>query len=320
MWIPCPVGNRGSRTDTHPASAQSDEAIRGKTAMSVYVSVTGDSEIYAAGIRLSIEQQLHEIGITVLPHADPPNFPVLNLTIGVETQDAQVTELQNGSPVKSYQQKYLRSGSRLELRQLAAGQTREMRPIKDEAIWTLAGKTEDVGLIDSWKIGLDALDLVIVFVHKWIAVNGRRAATTDVPMATPNPSTPFPPSSEPGQALHQPSCPRKEGGGCVVAVSLGVTGSVYSVPASQRDMVTQQIESQKNRNQMVITCEYGPANPQAGTGFVTFHFWYQSAPPDILRLLTSTYPHPFMELGRVAVAACPATKALASQINASRFN
>src|ERR1700687_5895799 len=66
-----------------PAFAK-NEALRGKTAMSVYVSVHGDNEIYGAGMRLSIEQQLHDIGITALPHRDPPNYPVLNLKIEVK--------------------------------------------------------------------------------------------------------------------------------------------------------------------------------------------------------------------------------------------
>ena len=53
---------------------------------------------------------------------------------------------------------------------------------------------------------------------------------------------------------------------------------------------------------------------------MTFHYWYQSAPPDILKTLTSASPHPFMNLGRVAVSACPATKGLANVVEASRFN
>ena len=64
----------------------------------------------------------------------------------------------------------------------------------------------------------------------------------------------------------------------------------------------------------------GPVNLETNRGFAVFHFWYQSAPPDILKLLTSAWPHPFMELGRVAVSACPVTRALASQIKGSRFN
>jgi hypothetical protein len=37
-------------------------------------------------------------------------------------------------------------------------------------------------------------------------------------------------------------------------------------------------------------------------------------------MLTSAFPHPFMPLGRVAVSAWPATKALANVVFASRFN
>jgi hypothetical protein len=74
------------------------------------------------------------------------------------------------------------------------------------------------------------------------------------------------------------------------------------------------------RGQKVIICTYGPANVQAKTGYVTFNYWYQSAPADILKMLTSAFPHPFMPLGRVAVSACPATKAAANVVYASRFN
>ena len=73
-----------------PAFAQ-NEALRGKMAMSVYVSVYGDNEINSAEFRLSLEQQLHDMGITVLPHGDPPNFPVLNLTINVSTSIVRTT-------------------------------------------------------------------------------------------------------------------------------------------------------------------------------------------------------------------------------------
>ena len=106
----------------------------------------------------------------------------------------------------------------------------------------------------------------------------------------------------------------------MVALSRGVIGSVEGMPNSQRPMVIQQIEDLKKRNQQVITCEYGPSNLQTNQGFAVFNFWYQAAPPDILKLLTSAWPHPFMELGRVAVPACPATRALASEIKGSRFN
>ena len=106
----------------------------------------------------------------------------------------------------------------------------------------------------------------------------------------------------------------------MVELSRGVIGSVEGMPNSQRPMVIQQIEDLKKRGQKVITCEYGPNNLQTNRGFAVFHFWYQAAPPDILKILTSAYQHPFMELGRVAVPACPTTRALASQIKGSRFN
>ena len=300
-------------------SAQ-DEALRGKTAMSVYVSVYGDNEIYSPGIRLALEQQLHDIGITVLPHGDPPNYPVLNLTIKVETREVNRTLPNN----RIQRVKVVDYTNKLELRQLAPGRTREMRPIEDVAIWTKAEETKTIGPIDSWNIAPEALDLAIGFVKSWLEVNGsNHPATPDRPMPLPNPNAPSPPSNEPGQPLHPATASagcEVVGGGCVEMLSLGAVGSVYDVPNSQRAMVQQQIEDQKKKGQKVITCEYGPVNLETNRGFAVFHFWYQSAPPDILKLLTSAWPHPFMELGRVAVSACPVTRALASQIKGSRFN
>jgi hypothetical protein len=106
----------------------------------------------------------------------------------------------------------------------------------------------------------------------------------------------------------------------VTPVTRGVIDSVEGVPNSLRPMVIQQIEDLNKRGQRIITCQYGPADPQTGRGFVTYNFWYQSAPPDILKLLVSAYPHPFMEQGRVAVAACPAARARADEIYLGRFN
>jgi hypothetical protein len=302
-----------------PAFAQ-NEALRGKTAMSVYVSVYGNSEVNGADLR-SLEQQLHDIGITVLPHGDPPNYPVLNLTIRVETREV----LRNESPNRSEAATVVEYTNKLELRQLAPGRTREMRPIEDVAIWTMADPTKSTGPVMSWRIGGEALDLAIGFVNSWVAVNGRHPATSDRPMALPNPNAPSPPSNEPGQPLRPASdqvdrCETRAGGWCVVDLSRGVIGSVEGVPNSQRNMVIQQIEDLKERGQKVITCEYGPVNTQTNRGFAVFHFWCQAAPPEILKLLISVFPHPFIELGRVAVPACPATRALASVVKGSRLN
>ncbi len=308
-----------------PVFAQ-DEALRGKTAMSVYVSLTGDTGygINGAELRLSLEQQLHEIGISVLPHGDPPNFPVLNLTVNMRVSEVRNNITQrDGTTRVGPPLKVSTYTSKIELRQLAPGRTPAMRPIQDVAIWTKAADEKTVGSEHSWQIPSDALDVAIQFVNAWLRVNGsNHPATSDRPMPLPNPNAPPPASSEAGQRLHDPSgaCTLRTGGGCVEPVSRGVIGSVEGVPNSQRPMVIQQIEDLKNRGQRVITCVYGPINSQTGLGFVTFHFWYESAPPDNLKLLISAFPHPFMELGRVAVGACPATKALASQIWDGRFN
>src|SRR5437016_1750891 len=194
-------------------SAQ-DEALRGKTAMSVYVSVYGDKEIYSPGIRLALEQQLHDIGITVLPHGDPPNYPVLNLTIKVEARDVNRT-LSNNRIQRVTVVDYT---NKLELRQLAPGRTREMRPIEDVAIWTKADPTKTISQIDTWGIAGESLDLGIGFVKSWLGVNGsNHPATADRPMPLPDPNAPSPQSSEPGQPLHESAdrCDQRAGGGCV---------------------------------------------------------------------------------------------------------
>ena len=66
-----------------PVFAQ-NEALRGKMAMSVYVSIYGGGDRRtppSCGCLSS--SSCTTSGIAVLPHASPPNFPVLNLTIDV---------------------------------------------------------------------------------------------------------------------------------------------------------------------------------------------------------------------------------------------
>ena len=80
------AANAGINGSGAPAPSRgAQEALRGQTAMSAYVSVYGTSEINPAEFRLSIEQQLRELGIDVLPHTAPPSYPVFNLTIKVGT-------------------------------------------------------------------------------------------------------------------------------------------------------------------------------------------------------------------------------------------
>jgi len=304
-----------------PALAQ-NEALRGKMAMSVYVSIYGSNEINPAAFRLSLEQQLHDMGITVLPHADPPNFPVLNLTINVSGGIVRTTTIYSDGSVTTFDHPIAAYASRLELRQLAPGRTPAMRPIQDVAIWSKETEEQTISSSAAWKIPGEALDLAIGFVNAWQSVNGRNhPPTTGKPMPLPNPNAPSPPSSEAGQSLYADgNCATKAGGGCVNTISQGVTDSFNGVPNALEETVRKQLTDLQQRGQKVITCVYGPINTQAKTGYVTFHYWYQSAPSDILKMLTSAMPHPFMPLGRVAVSACPATKALANVVDASRFN
>jgi hypothetical protein len=310
-----------------PALAQ-NEALRGKTTMSAYVSLLGETGygVNGAELRLSLEQQLHEMGINVLPHGDPPNYPVLNLTVNTRVWDerrAVITNFPSGrSETSEAVVKMITYTSKIELRQLAPGRTTAMKPIEDVAIWTKTASEKSTRLVDAWRIPGDALNLAIEFVNEWRRVNGsNHPATADRPMPLPNPNAPSVASSEPELPLYAGgNCEVRAGGGCVTQVHRGVIDSVEGVPNSQRQMVLQQIEALNKRGQKIINCEYGPANPQSGRGFVTYHFWYQSAPLDILKLLVSAFPHPFMEQGRVAVTACPAKRSVADAIYVGRFN
>jgi hypothetical protein len=262
------------------------------------------------------------MGITVLPHGDPPNFPVLNLTINVSTSLVRTTLIYSDGSTTTFDHPVSAYSSRLELRQLAPGRTVAMRPIQDVTIWSKNTQEETIASGAAWKIPGEAMDLAIDFVNAWQSVNGSsHPPTTDKPMPIPNSNAPSPPSSEGGQSIYSdPNCPTQAGGGCVNTIGQGVTDSFNAVPNALEGMVRKQLADLQQRGQKVITCTYGPINTQARTGYVTFNYWYQSAPADILKLLTSAFPHPFMPLGRVAVSACPATKALASVIFAGRFN
>jgi hypothetical protein len=234
----------------------------------------------------------------------------------LELQVAMNARKNPGSqPVVGYSMK-------IELRQLAPGRTIAMRPIEDVAIWSKSVGAQQVMGTASWRIPGEALDLATQFVNAWQRANpGTHPPTADKPMPVVNVSALPATASGPGQSLYSGgNCPTRAAGGCVDTVSRGLIDSVEAVPNAQFDMVAKQLDTLRQRGQKVITCTYGPINAQAGTGFVTFNFWYQSAPPDILKLLTSAFPHPFMNLGRVAVNGCPSTRDAADEIQTSRFN
>jgi hypothetical protein len=281
------------------------EALRGKMAMSVYVSAYGDTEIPAAEMRLSLEQQLHALGITVLRHGDPPNFPVLNLVIREEQPDERTVT-------------YTCS---IELRQLAPGTTPATRPINDVAIWKLSTAKKAVATAFAWNSADDALQLAALFAGAWREVNGYHKPTSENPMQSVSPGAS---SSEPGPPLHRSqTCSTKDGkkdGGCVDVVGLAFVGNIYDVSEIQRAMVQKELKDLQTTGQLLITCEYGPTHPETGLGFFVYRFWYKSAPVNILQLLTSAYSHPLLDLGRVFVEACPATKAVADDVYRKRMS
>src|SRR5204862_4820331 len=129
-------------------------------------------------------------------HGDPPNYPVLNLTIKVETREVNRTLPNN----RIQRVKVVDYTNKLELRQLAPGRTREMRPIEDVAIWTKADETKTIGPIDSWNIAPEALDLAIGLVKSWLGVNGsNHQGTQDRTMQLQHPNAHSPHSNDPGQ-------------------------------------------------------------------------------------------------------------------------
>jgi len=312
---------------TAPRAFAQDDALRAKMSMSVYVSMSGKSSgglgVNGAELRMSMEQQLHDMGITVLPHGDPPNFPVLVLTVETDMSElvTTVTRPGTGNSTTS-RQPMVEFSMKIELRQLAPGRTIAMRPIEDVAVWSRSVPTQRVFGTTSWQIPGEALNLASQFVTAWQRANpGTHPPTADKPMPVVNVSALPASAAGPGQSLYADvTCPTRAAGGCVQTVFRGVIDSIEAVPNALHDMAGKQLEDQQKRGQKVITCVYGPSNAQAKTGFVTFNFWYQSVPPDILKLLTSAFPHPFMNLGRVAVNGCPSTRDAADEIQTARFN
>jgi len=101
------VGNAGAGVAGNVRAPADNTPLRGQTAMSAYVSVYGTSEVNPAEIRLSIEEQFRQLGISVLPHTAPPGYPVFNLTIknGANSHTATTTGYDPTEPVDSGKQR-----------------------------------------------------------------------------------------------------------------------------------------------------------------------------------------------------------------------
>ncbi|MGB6267023.1 MAG: hypothetical protein WBF56_14890 [Candidatus Acidiferrales bacterium] len=317
------AANAGAGIEGNVRAPANNTPLRGQTAMSVYVSVYGTREVNAAEIRLSIEEQLRQLGINILPHTAPPGFPVFNLTIKeVGTQESNLVTSTTRDYNKPWGQQEQTTTSLVttvpvtfelsaELRRLVPGTTTANNPIRDEAIWKIAenGKTEG---LDSMAIVDEALKLAIHFVDAWASVNrpGPPIAFKPRPPIVPGP---------PPQSNQQEIGLLRE---TIFTLNLGAVDSLYDVHSSQRDMVQQQLSDLEDAGQQVLNCQYGPPFPQNSAaaythppgGYTEYNFWYPSAPPDILKYLLSAYGHPFMRLGLISLTKCPSTAAGAEQL------
>jgi hypothetical protein len=298
-------------------SGAENAALRGQAAMSAYVSVYDTSDVNAAELRLSIEQQFRELGINVLAHTAPPSYPVFNLVIR-DTSSSKTSTTTTYDPTKPAgfrnQTKTttiptVRYEVSAELRKLAPGTTTATSPIRDEAIWKISNKGE-AGQIGSVAIADEALKLSIGFVNAWTSVNPKLPPTVFKPKAPMVPGPP-PETNHPEIVLLHET---------VQPLFQGATDSIFDVHESQRPMVQKQMADLTAAGQKVLTCQYGPRNAQTPEGFKDYSFWHPAPPADVLKYMLSTYAHPFMRLGLISVTKCPSTAAGAEQIFRQRFN
>ena len=307
----------GSGNPIPTTSAAENAALRGQTAMSAYVSVYNTSDVNAAELRLSIEQQFRELGINVVGHTAPPSYPVFNLVIR-DTSSSRTSTTSTYDPTRPVGQRSQTKTITVptvvyevsaELRRLVPGTTTANNPIRDEAIWKVSAKGES-GQIGSLAIADEALKLAIGFVDAWASVNPKLPATVFKPKP---PITPGPPpeTNHPEIVLLHET---------VQPLFQGATDSIYDVSDGQRPMVQKQITDLAAGGQKVLTCQYGPRNARTPEGFKDYSFWYPVPPPEILKYILSTYAHPFMRLGLISITTCPPTAAGAEQIFRQRFN
>jgi hypothetical protein len=133
------------------------------------------------------------------------------------------------------------------------------------------------------------LQFAIQFVNAWVQVNPGHPATSFKPL----------PASHYNVAdLTSPQFSS-------LVLRKGSIGSLEDVPDSQRALVEKQLKDLNAAGQQTIICEYGPPNAQLVSDIEEVTFWYKTTPPDIMKLLTSTYSHPLRQLGRTSVSACP---------------
>src|SRR5665213_1032983 len=313
------ASNAGGGIEGNVRAPAANTPLHGQTAMSVYVSVYGTSEINPAEIRLSIEEQLRQLGINILPHTAPPGFPVFNLTIKEVASSHTVGPSTHPlDPTQPFGRQITTPGFTTttvafdlaaELRRLVPGTTTANNPIQDKAIWKIA-ESGEVGGVASIGVADEALKLAIHFVDAWASVNrpGPPIAFKPRPPIVPGP---------PPQSNHQEIALLRE---TISALNQGAVDSLYDVSSSQRDMVEKQLSDLEDAGQQVLDCQYGPPFTQNSAkaytqgGYTDYNFWYPSAPPDILKDILSAYGHPFLKLGLISLTKCPSTAAAAEQL------
>ena len=101
----------------------------------------------------------------------------------------------------------------------------------------------------------------------------------------------------------------------------GALRSIHDVPENQRELVNGQFNRLRESGQQVIECQYGPSDPKRQEGFQTWQFWYGKEPPNIDDMIRSVPvgTHPMRTLGRIAIAECPESPALALKVRQSSF-
>jgi hypothetical protein len=92
--------------------------------------------------------------------------------------------------------------------------------------------------------------------------------------------------------------------------------SFYDMPRDREDVVVKQLQQLVDQKQQLLICTYGPSNKAAGTGFVTYAFWYRAAPAGLREMLAVAPPgtHPFRSLGVEGLETCPETPEIASRL------
>ena len=81
---------------------------------------------------------------------------------------------------------------------------------------------------------------------------------------------------------------------------------------SQLEAANRELDRVIDSGQQVISCQYGPSDPEAQTGYQSYGFWYEDVPDNIDALLLvardTGVPDPVFHLGTNSISSCPDTR------------